>query len=192
MKIRHSTDADRNAITDIHANAFGQEQGPEIIELIADLFTDATAEPVLSLIADLDGIAVGHVLFTMVTVESDRADVTARILAPLAVKQEFQKKGVGTALIKAGLTELTDTGVDLVFVLGDPAYYSRLAFRPAGVLGLTAPHPIPAEHADAWMVQSLRAGILGIVTGSVRCSDVLNDPRHWLEDDSELVIPEEN
>ncbi|MEM8614942.1 MAG: N-acetyltransferase [Cyanobacteria bacterium P01_H01_bin.105] len=180
MEIRHSTDADRNAIDDIHANAFGHEQGPEIVELIAGLFTDATAEPVLSLIADVDGIAVGHVLFTIATVDSDRADVSARILAPLAIKQEFQRKGIGTALIKAGLTQLTDAGVGLVFVLGDPAYYSRAGFRPAGVLGLTAPHPIPTEYADAWMVQPLQNDILGTVTGSVRCSDVLNDPRHWI------------
>lgn len=185
MEIRQSTNADRKAIDDIHADAFGHEQGPEIIELIAGLFTDPTAEPILSLIADVDGTAVGHALFTLVTVDSERADVSARILAPLAVKQEFQSKGIGTALVKAGLAKLTDAGVDLVFVLGDPAYYSRLAFRPAGVLGLTAPHPIPTEHADAWMVQSLKAGILGTAAGSVRCSDVLNDPRHWLAPDGE-------
>lgn len=185
MKIRHSTDADRNAIDDIHANAFGHDQGPEIVELIADLFNDATAEPVLSLIADVDGVAAGHILFTMAIIESDRADISARILAPLAVKQAFQRTGIGTALVKAGLIQLTDAGVGLVFVLGDPAYYSRLAFRPAGGLGLTAPHPLPAEHADAWMVQPLRTGILGTVTGSVRCADVLNDPRHWIEPEGE-------
>lgn len=180
MEIRSSTDADRPAIDEVHASAFGPEQGPEIVGLIADLFTDSTAEPVLSLVADSDSIVAGHVLFTMATVASDRTDVSARILAPLGVKQEFQAKGIGTALVQAGLTKLTDAGVELVFVLGDPAYYSRLAFRPAGVLGLAAPHPIPPEHADAWMVQPLRAGILSTVTGTVRCSKVLNEPRHWL------------
>ncbi|MEM1241591.1 MAG: N-acetyltransferase, partial [Cyanobacteria bacterium P01_H01_bin.26] len=162
-------------------NAFGPDQGPEIVELIAGLFSDSTAEPVLSLVADINGIVAGHVLFTIATVASYRTDVSARILAPLAVKQEFQGKGIGTALIQTGLTKLTDASVELVFVLGDPAYYSRLAFRPAGVLGLAAPHPIPPEHADAWMVQPLRAGILGTVTGTVQCANVLNDPRHWLE-----------
>lgn len=185
MEIRPSTDADRNAINDIHANAFGHKQGPEIVELIAGLFTDPTAKPVLSLIADVDGIAVGHILFTMATVESDQADVSARILAPLAVKREFQNTGIGTALVKAGLTQLTEVGVRLVFVLGDPAYYSKFAFRSAGGLGLAAPHPMPAKYVDAWMVQPLQTGVLSTVTGSVRCADVLNDPRHWLEHDDE-------
>jgi putative acetyltransferase len=68
-----------------------------------------------------------------------------------------------------------------VFVLGHPEYYPRFGFRPAGALGMDAPYPIPERHADAWMVQALRPGLLGQVRGTVRCADTLNDPRHWRE-----------
>ena len=69
--------------------------------------------------------------------------------------------------------------MQLVFVLGHPDYYPRSGFTPAGVHGLDAPYPILPEHAAAWMVQALRPGLLDSVTGTVRCSDVLNDPRYW-------------
>jgi predicted N-acetyltransferase YhbS len=75
---------------------------------------------------------------------------------------------------------LRDVGVELVFVLGDPAFYSRFGFEPAGVRGLQAPHPLPAEYAEAWMVQELCSGVLGRVTGEVESSQVLNRREYWI------------
>ena len=126
-----------------------------------------------------DGQCVlGHVLFTNVAIQGAES-VAARILAPLAVLPSAKKQGVGRQLIEAGLSQLRNAGVELVFVLGDPAYYTRFGFQPAGVQGLTAPHPIPVEHADAWMVQELCSGVLGRVTGEVACSEVLNRQEYW-------------
>jgi putative acetyltransferase len=76
---------------------------------------------------------------------------------------------------------LSESGVDLVFVLGYPEYYLRHGFKTAGILSFDAPYPIPEEHADAWMVQELRSGVIGSVSGKVQCSDVLNQPEHWHE-----------
>lgn len=88
---------------------------------------------------------------------------------------------LGGQLIKEGLSQLKKSGVDLVFVLGHPDYYPRYGFITAGVLGYEAPYPIPEEHADAWMVQELKNGIIGKVTGKIQCSEVLNQPEHWRE-----------
>ncbi len=183
MDLRPSNDSDRDAIASIHASAFGPEEGPEIVQLVHGLLGDATAKPVLSLVADIDGALVGHVLFTMATLQPDAGGISARILAPLAVSPHYQRRGIGAALVNEGITQLTESGVGLLFVLGDPAYYSRFGFRPAGAMGMMAPHAIPSEHADAWMAQILGAGALGGVTGTVKCSEILNDPRHWLETD---------
>jgi len=69
----------------------------------------------------------------------------------------------------------------MVFVLGHPAYYPRYGFKPAGHLGFEAPFSIPNEHADAWMVQALRPGIIDSFIGKVICADALNKPEHWRE-----------
>jgi putative acetyltransferase len=66
----------------------------------------------------------------------------------------------------------------LTFVLGHPEYYPRHGFKKASILGFDVPYPIPQEHADAWMVQELRSGVIGNVSGKVQCSDVLNQPEH--------------
>ena len=69
----------------------------------------------------------------------------------------------------------------MVFVLGHPMYYPKHGFCVAGKHGFDAPYPIPDEHADAWMIQELRSGVIGSVRGRVQCSDVLNQPQHWRE-----------
>ncbi len=181
VKVRFDTPEDRAAILSVHEAAFGSPQGGEIVDLVMGLFADATAKPLYSLVAALGGRVVGHVLFSSVQIQPHGQGVVAQILAPLAVLPGQQGKGVGSALIREGLRQLAAAGVELVFVLGYPAYYSRFGFRPARVRGFTAPYPIPAEHDDAWMVMELTPGVIDRVHGTVQCADTLSDPRHWLE-----------
>lgn len=180
MQIRHSTESDQDAIRSVHISAFGQNEGQEIAELINALLDDETAAPWLSLVAETEGRVVGHILFTGVTLPANPA-ISARILAPLAVSSDRQGKGIGGALVRSGLSQLQESGVDLVFVLGHSAYYPKFGFQPAGILGFEAPHPIAAEHANSWMVQELKTGIIGRITGQVQCSAVLNQPQYWRE-----------
>jgi putative acetyltransferase len=181
VTIRPSVDSDSAGIDRVLLSAFGDPEGPEIVALVAGLLGDATARPALSLVAEIDETIVGHVLFTRARLLPDHDHLKVQILAPLAVAEELQGRGIGGALVREGLRQLAESGVDLVFVLGHPEYYPRFGFRPAGALGMDAPYPIPERHADAWMVQALRPGLLGQVRGTVRCADTLNDPRHWRE-----------
>jgi predicted N-acetyltransferase YhbS len=181
MKIRHAQDSDLQAISAIHMHAFGADEGPVIVELVHALLRDETANPVLSLVAELEGKPVAHVLFTHASIQEEQQAFTVSLLAPLAVLPAFQGKGIGSALINEGLELLRESGVDLVFVLGHPAYYPRCGFHPAGVHGLDAPYPIPAEHADAWMVQALRPNLIDSVSGKVICADALDKPEYWRE-----------
>ena len=181
MKIRRSTESDRIAIHGIHTSAFGQKQGQEIVGLVNDLLDDESAKPLLSLVAEADGKLVGHILFTAARLQPEDQEVSVRILAPLAVSGDFQGEGLGGMLITEGLRQLAESGAGLVFVLGHPNYYPKFGFQTAGVLGFEAPYPIPPEHADAWMVQELRAGVIGSIGGRVQCSEVLNQPQHWRE-----------
>lgn len=181
MLIRQSTETDRRDIEKIHTRAFGDEKGPEIAALVNGLFDDTTAAPLLSLVAVENDQLVGHILFTKAVLKGANTPVSIRLLAPLAVLPEAQAQGVGRKLIKKGLNQLRDTGVDLVFVLGHPDYYPRCGFTTAGMLGFEAPYPIPDEHAGAWMVQALKDGVIGRVKGKVQCSEVLDQPQHWRE-----------
>lgn len=181
VTIRLDVPSDVSAIAAVHRDAFGSAEGPEIVELVAGLLGDATAKPLYSLVAEVDGSVVGHVLFTAVRIQPEEQQVNAQILAPLAVLPAQQGRGIGGALIHEGLRRLAAAGVDLVFVLGYPAYYAGFGFRPARAQGLLAPYPIPVEHDDAWMVQELKPGVLGRVRGTVQCADVMNDPRYWRE-----------
>ena len=181
MDIRKSYETDKIEIISVHVQAFGKEKGPEIGQLVNDLFSDKTASPLLSLVAIENEEIVGHILYTKVTISGATENLPAQILAPLAVLPKFQNKGVGAQLINIGLHELKKNGVKLVFVLGHPGYYPRCGFNPAGIHGFDAPYHIPEEHSGAWMVQELSPGQIGAEKGKIQCSDVLNQPEHWRE-----------
>lgn len=181
MKIRHTQESDLQAISAIHTSAFGTDEGPEIVELLHALLHDDTASPVLSLVAELDGKPVGHVLFTRASIQGEHQALSVRLLAPLAVLPACQGKGIGSALINEGLKLLRESRVDLVFVLGHPDYYPKCGFHPAGPHGLNAPYPVPEEHADAWMVQELKHGVIGHVHGTLACAKALDKRKYWVE-----------
>ncbi len=181
MEIKKSTESDKTEIRNVHIKAFGEEKGPEIADLVEGLMNDNTAIPICSLVAVEENRIVGHILFTKAKITETTESVAVQILAPLAVLPEAQSKGVGGQLIQEGLIQLKKAGIELVFVLGHPDYYPRAGFVPAGALGYDAPYPIPAEFAGAWMVQELRNGFIGRVTGKIQCSEVLDQPEHWRE-----------
>lgn len=181
VKICNANAQDRDAILAIHMNAFGVDDGEVIAKLVDEMLDDATGEPMLSLVAEADVELVGHLLFTSARIEPDHGQVSAKILAPLSVVQHRQRQGIGGRLIHAGLRQLEEVGVDLVFVLGYPDYYSRFGFKPAGVQGFQATYPIPLQNAGAWMVKELTPGTMEGCQGIVRCSKALDHPKYWIE-----------
>jgi len=181
IQIRAALETDTPAILDVVLSAFGNEQGQEIADLIIDLLNDRSAQPVISLVATTNNRVVGHVLFTSTRLKQSQQIFSSAILAPLSVHSDYQHQGIGGKLIQGGLNLLQAMGVGLVFVLGHPGYYPKYGFVAAGTRGFEAPYPIPPEHADAWMVQDLKPGIIGSVLGKVECADTLNDPKHWQE-----------
>jgi len=176
MFIREALDSDLNDVLAVETLAFGRE---DETELVRALLNDPSAQPILSLLAFKDNLAVGHILFTAAHLVDNQNKIA--LLAPLAIVPDAQKQGIGGKLIKRGLQLLSQSGVDLVFVLGHPEYYLRHGFKPAVRLGFAAPYPIADQHADAWMVQALRSEIISSVHGKVICADVLNKPEYWQE-----------
>ncbi len=176
MHMRETTDADLNDILLVEREAFNSDKEAELTKA---LLADPTAKPLLSLMAFVENQPAGHILFTNARLLNAAREVTVSFLAPLAVMPRFQRRGVGGALVKKGLELLSSANVDLVFVVGRPAYYPRHGFTQAGKLGFETPYPIPEEHADAWMVRELRPDVIGHVSGRVICCEALSKPEFW-------------
>lgn len=181
VQVQQALESDWLDIHSVVVEAFGCGQGRELAGLIADLLKDKSAAPQLSLVATVSNTLAGHILFTNAHLKNSRRKISASILAPLSVRPRYQGQGIGGQLISEGINQLRTAGFDLVFVLGHPKYYSRHGFTPAGVKGLVAPHPIPPENADAWMVQELHPRLTDAVSGQVRCAETLNNPKYWQE-----------
>ena len=132
MIVRDEEPADVDAVRRVQREAFGAEG--DTVAALVDSLRDGGA---LSLVAEVDGHVVGHVMFSHGWLDAPAELVPVRVLSPLGVLPDHQRSGVGTALVRAGLDRVSD--VPLVFLEGDPGYYPRLGFRPGGELGFTKP-----------------------------------------------------
>jgi putative acetyltransferase len=175
MHIRQTNLADLNDILFVEREAFKSNKEADLTK---DMLADPSAKPLLSLIAFKEGQAAGHILFTKAHLPN-APKVAVSFLAPLAVIPKFQKQGIGGALVKKGLELLSQSEVDLVFVVGHPDYYPRHGFTPASKLGFEAFCPIPEKDSNAWMVKALHPNIIGSVSGKLICCDALNKPELW-------------
>ena len=181
--IRETTIADFNAIMEVEKQAFGYDKEAQ---LVAELLSDETAKPFISLLAFHKEEAIGHILFTRAYFSEKENSPMMHILAPLAVKPAYQRLGIGGQLIKEGLRFLQAAGSELVFVLGHKEYYPRYGFIPyAARLGYLPPYPMPEEHEAYWMVQPIGVAGYGIGTGTIQCCDELNRPQHWRDEESD-------
>jgi putative acetyltransferase len=108
---------------------------------------------------------VGQILFTPVTVSTDRGDIALLGLGPVAVVPLRQHQGVGTMMISGCLEYLRARGHRGVVVLGEPAFYRRFGFIQADRWGLRTDLPVPEEN---FLALALASGVLGGMSGTVR------------------------
>ncbi|MEV4134724.1 N-acetyltransferase [Dactylosporangium sp. NPDC049742] len=128
MPIRDEQPSDHAAVGALHRAAFGGEHGGAVADLVNALRRDDPAA--LSLVAEEDGEIAGHVMFSRGLLDAPRRLVPVQSLSPLSVAPHLQRRGIGSALIQAGLHLLDERGAPLVFLEGDPRYYSRAGFTP--------------------------------------------------------------
>lgn len=118
----------------------------------------------LSLVALKDGEIVGHILFTKLLIKSNKGDFVALALAPIAVKPDLQRQGIGSGLLAEGLKKCKTMGYKAVIVVGHPGYYPRFGFSPARAKGLELPFPVRDE---VFMALELVPGCLDDMKGMV-------------------------
>jgi putative acetyltransferase len=156
--IRDEQPPDREEVRKVNEAAFGRPDEADLIEKLR-----AEGANLLSLVAEIDGQIVGHILFSRMTVQTEQGPVAAVSLAPMAVLPEHQGQMAGSLLVRRGLAELRDRGERIVIVLGHKKYYPRFGFSPEKARYLNSPFP-----PDALMALELSDGALDGVHGAVR------------------------
>lgn len=130
MIVRDEKPGDARAVRSVVTAAFNQPAEADLIEALA---RDGDVE--VSLVGDEDGRVVGHVLLSRMT-----APFRALALAPVSVVPDRQGAGIGSTLIHAAIARARETGWVAIFVLGEPAYYTRFGFDVRLAEGFSSPY----------------------------------------------------
>ncbi len=167
VTVRPETPDDVEGIRRINTAAFETTAQARLIDLLR-----IRGKLVVSLVAESGDELVGHIAFSLVSMAScpERRGVA---LDPMAVLPAMQKRGIGSALVRAGLDRCRDLGYDYAVVVGHPEYYPRFGFVPADRFGLSCTWPVPE---DVFMALELRpdalAGAGGLVTYEAEFDEV--------------------
>lgn len=164
MKIRQATAADFPAIYDLVQTAFKTAQvsdGTEQ-EFVETLRQSDSYYPELELVAEVEGQLVGHVMLTERPIQQATGAYAALLLAPLSVEFNHRNQGIGKALMAAAFQRAVELEHHAVFLVGNPAYYSRFGFQPALELGLENATGIPDQFVlGKELVNGALAGVSG-------------------------------
>ena len=170
IDIRKNLPTDIAALKGLYLKAFPDE---DLSPLLRELLNEK--DGVLSLIAVSGSTLVGHVIFTMCSLDGRSQNIA--LLGPLAVSPKVQQQGIGSALVKAGFERVKSEGIEQVNVLGDPAYYSRFGFKADG--DVLPPYKLPAEWETAWQLVSLNDGSPDLA-GKLSVPAPWRQPHLWL------------
>jgi putative acetyltransferase len=137
--IRPETTADHAAIREVNRTAFGGEAEARLVDALR-----LGGYARVSLVAELDGRVVGHILFSAMTIATPRGNIEALALAPMAVVPSHQRRGIGSSLVGEGLRACREAGHRIVIVVGHPAFYPRFGFSAKLAEPLESPYSGPA------------------------------------------------
>lgn len=114
-------------MSDVNRRAFGQDAAAVLVDALR-----AGGYAEVSLVAEVAGRVVGHILFSRLPIRTAAGTVDAVSLAPMAVLPDHQRHGIGGELVRAGLEARRAGGHRIAVVLGHPAFYRRFGFTPPG------------------------------------------------------------
>ncbi len=156
--IRSQRPNDTEAVRQVYEQAFEQRDEADLVDA---LISQDYAR--IALVAQLDDNIVGAILFSDLPIETPQGTFDALALAPLAVIPDKQNKGIGSELVRAGLSACREGDHRVVIVLGDPNYYGRFGFSAELARGLQSPFP-----RDAFQALELVEHVLQGVQGQVK------------------------
>ena len=110
--------------------AFGQAPEADLVDRLRE-----NCSNILSLVAVQNDQVIGHIYFSPVNISGDKI-IEGIGLGPMAVLPEFQRRGIGSQLVQAGIEILKRRGYTFIIVLGHPEYYPRFGFKRASHSGI--------------------------------------------------------
>jgi len=138
--IRRLQPEDLDAVASLNTEVFG---GPEEAAIVRRLHADN--DSLLSLVVHRQEQLAGHIEFFRILIDGQPSAVG---LGPMCLKPEAQGRGIGSALVRMGLTVMNGRGESIVFVLGHPEFYTRLGFSAEAAAPFRAPWSGPAFMAQ--------------------------------------------
>ena len=159
MLIRIEEKKDHTAVKAANVSAFETPAEANLVDALRE-----QAHSFISLVAEENGEVIGHIMFSPVSL-SGHPNLRVMGLGPLAVIPERQRKGVGAALVQAGLERCKGQGIDAVVVLGHPLYYPSFGFLPSTRFGIGCEYDVPAE---VFMALELQLDALSGKTGIIK------------------------
>ena len=127
VRVRSETSADVGVIAEVTVAAFETLGVSNHTEQFIIAALRAAEALTVSLVAEVDGRVVGHIAFSPVTISDGCPNWYG--LGPVSVLPEYQRRGIGGALIREGLARLEDLGAQGCCLVGHPEYYGRFGFR---------------------------------------------------------------
>ncbi len=125
--IRSETDADVSAITEVTVAAFRTLEISNHTEQFIIAALRAAKALTISLVAEVDGRVIGHIAFSPVTISDGTPNWYG--LGPVSVLPEYQRQGIGKALMWEGLSRLKDMNARGCCLVGHPDYYRKFGFK---------------------------------------------------------------
>lgn len=178
MQIRELTPLDRfetlNLFRTVFTESEGVEEGKMLESLVGKVFDSLGAPAILGFGGYLDERLVAAIFFSQLDFPDGEQ---VYLLSPVAVATAEQRSGLGSALIKAGLSELRSRDVVVVMTYGDPAYYGRFGFETVSVETVAAPYPLSMP--IGWLGLSLGQDKLLGLSGTPRTQPAFADPAIW-------------
>ncbi|MFH1941183.1 MAG: N-acetyltransferase [bacterium] len=169
ITIRAETKEDYLRITEINDLAFGQ---PNEGKLVEKLRLTERFIPELSLVAEIEGVVVGHILLYPITIRSGKVQHDTLSLGPMSVMPNFQRSGIGSIMVIRGLQTAKALGHESVIVIGHPDYYPRFGFKRTVGWGIRSPFDVPDE---AFMALELKPNALRDKSGIVQYPKTFED-----------------
>lgn len=165
MLIRQETTKDYKATEHVVEEAFRDAEFADHAEhlLVQRLRESESFIPEVSLVAEIEGEIVGHILFTKIIIIGEKIWDSIS-LAPVSVLPKHQRKGIGGELILKGLEIVKHLGFESVIVLGHEEYYPKFGFQKASSWSIKCPFDVPE---GAFMAIELKPGALTHVVGTV-------------------------
>jgi putative acetyltransferase len=160
ITIRQERPEDAETFFQVLMASFGRLQEAALVDSLRE-----NHGVLLSLVAVSEDSLVGGVIFSPVILEPTMDNLKLAGLGPLAVLPAYQGQGIGSGLVQIGLKQCRELGLDAVFLIGEPDFYTRFGFVPASDFHLRCEFEVPKTY---WLVKELRPQALSESSGLVK------------------------